>query len=236
MEVALNAVLEMIFRRVELCRRWRHDPDHATLVLLGSPLNAAPWPSGCWRPCCQRQQSPSLRPIFRLPRLLLYFYSLKTLSSGKASRAKGLLKLPARPLAASASSASKSQPPLRRIVSSACGSDRSATSSPRTSNVRPLMFRAASVHSQTTNGEILRGGNSSASNSNFLAVPGTGPMVSVISCSQGRDFSAKSVVDMPTAKGRIALQRMPNRPTSMATVRVKPITPSREEAWAIDPG
>ena len=61
-------------------------------------------------------------------------------------------------------------------------------------------------------------------------------MVSAISCSQGRDFSAKSVVDTPAANGLIALQRMPNLPTSRATVRVNPITPSRDEAWAIDPG
>src|ERR1700712_5282770 len=107
------------------------------------------------------------------------------------------------------------------------GSLSNPTSSPDTWKLRPFTFAAASVHSQTTNGAILLDGNCAGSKSGRLSTPGSGPIVRVITRVQfPAVFFAYSVVETPVAKGRIALQRTPNLPSSLATVRVSPITPS----------
>ena len=48
--------------------------------------------------------------------------------------------------------------------------------------------------------------------------------------------SPYSVVDTPSANGRMALQRTPKRPSSRATVRVRPTTPSFADAYATADG
>ena len=48
--------------------------------------------------------------------------------------------------------------------------------------------------------------------------------------------SAYSFVDIPSANGRMALHRTPKRPSSLATVRVRPTTPSFADAYATADG
>ena len=122
---------------------------------------------------------------------------------------------------ATRSRSSSVQPPACSIVVFGRGSVRSDTRSPNTRNVHPLTPAAASVHSHTTNGAILAGAITSAGACSLGR-----PMVASMSGRHGAECSLYSCTCSVIASGRIALQRMPKRPTSIAAVRVRPIRPS----------
>src|SRR5215216_4772506 len=105
------------------------------------------------------------------------------------------------------------------MLRSGTGSDSREYVSPETWNVRPFTLRAASVHSQTTIGAILRGGNFVGSVRPGCTDPGVGPIVSAIRSDHRDVATAYSSVEVPSANGRIALHRTPKRPSSRATVR-----------------
>ena len=97
-----------------------------------------------------------------------------------------------------------------------CESAKRATRSPVTWKVRPLTSRAASVQSHTTIGEIFAGGCvSGVAAANCDACPPRGRIVIAMSVGPLRGAprcTPRSSV--PSASGRIALQRTPNRPSS----------------------
>ncbi len=108
--------------------------------------------------------------------------------------------------------------------------------SPRTWKVRPFTPLAASVHSHTTIGAIFAGGcESGVAASNCSSSP-RGAMVIAITSAHLAVATEYSEVDLPSASGRIALQRTPKRPSSRATVRVSPTTPSFAAAYATADG
>ncbi len=108
--------------------------------------------------------------------------------------------------------------------------------SPPTWKVRPLTPRAASVQSHTTIGEIFAGGcESGVAVLNASRAP-RGAIVIDMSVDHFDVRSPYSLVDIPSASGRIALQRTPKRPSSRATVLVSPTTPSLADAYATAEG
>ena len=108
--------------------------------------------------------------------------------------------------------------------------------SPRTWKVRPFTLPAASVQSHTTIGAIFDGGcDSGVAASNWDSFP-RGDIVKAMSDAHLAVPTSYSRVEVPSASGRMALQRTPKRPSSRATVRVSPTTPSLAEAYATAEG